>query len=216
MPYRIAVFDLDGTLLDTLEDLYRAVNAALEKHALPPRTRDEVRMFVGNGVDMLVRRAVPAGSTEETVLATLADFKAIYAAACEDHTAPYAGILPTLRTLREQGVRVAVVSNKFDAAVKQLCAKYFGDLVEVAIGERSGVQKKPAPDTVLEALRMLDADPSDAVYVGDSDVDIETARNADMPCLSVAWGLRDADFLKSHGATTLVHTPEDLIPLITR
>ena len=141
MSYRIAVFDLDGTLLDTLEDLYRAVNAALEKHALPARTRDEVRMFVGNGVDMLVRRAVPADSAEETVLATLADFKTIYAAACEDHTAPYAGILPTLRTLREQGVRVAVVSNKFDAATKRLCEKYFGDLVEVAIEVNSAARR---------------------------------------------------------------------------
>ena len=123
MPYQTAVFDLDGTLLDTLEDLYRATNTALENHSLPRRSRDEVRMFVGNGVEMLIRRAVPAGTDEETTLAVLADFKTTYAAICEDHTRPYDGIPDMLRALREKGIRVAVVSNKFDAAVKQLCAK---------------------------------------------------------------------------------------------
>lgn len=218
MPYQTAIFDLDGTLLDTLEDLYIAVNAALERRSLPPRTRDEVRMFVGNGVEMLIRRAVPMNTDEETVSATLADFKAVYATVCEDHTGPYDGILALLSSLRAKGVRVAVVSNKFDAATKKLCEKYFGDLVEVAIGERAGVQKKPAPDTVFEALRALDVTAGEAaetaVYIGDSDVDIETARNCEMPCVSVTWGLRDENFLRNHGATTLAHTPEDLFSLI--
>lgn len=189
MPYQTAIFDLDGTLLDTLEDLYRATNKALEDHSLPLRTRDEVRLFVGNGVEMLIRRAVPAGTDEETTLAVLADFKTTYAAICEDHTRPYDGIPDMLRALREKGIRVAVVSNKFDAATKQLCRKYFGDLVEVAIGERADVRKKPAPDTVQEALRELGVSAEGAVYVGDSDVDIETARNCGMPCISVTWGL---------------------------
>ena len=176
MPYQTAVFDLDGTLLDTLEDLYRATNTALEGHALPRRSRDEVRLFVGNGVEMLIRRAVPAGTDEETTLAVLADFKTTYAAICEDHTRPYDGILAVLAALREKGIRVAVVSNKFDAATKQLCAKYFGDLVEVAIGERLGIRKKPAPDTVFEALRALNTAPhQQAIYVGDSDVEIGRA-----------------------------------------
>ena len=214
MSYRTAVFDLDGTLLDTLEDLYRATNAALEGHSLPRRSRDEVRMFVGNGVEMLIRRAVPAGCGEETTLAVLADFKATYAAICVDHTRPYDGILAVLTALREKGVRVAVVSNKFDAATKALCAKYFGDLVEVAIGERAGVRKKPAPDTVYEALRELDATLDSAVYIGDSDVDIRTAENCGMPCISVTWGLRDEEFLIANGATTLVHTPENLLGVI--
>ena len=210
MPYQTAIFDLDGTLLDTLEDLYRAVNTALAARSFPLRTRDEVRMFVGNGVEMLIRRAVPAGCDEETTLATLAHFKTTYAAICKDHTRPYDGILPALATLRERGVRVAVVSNKFDAATKSLCAEYFGDLVEVAIGERADVRKKPAPDTVMEALRELGVTSQGAVYIGDSDVDIRTAENCGMDCISVTWGLRDEDFLLENGAKALVRTPSDL------
>ena len=214
MSYRTAVFDLDGTLLDTLEDLYRATNAALGGHALPRRSRDEVRLFVGNGVEMLIRRAVPAGTDEETILAVLADFKTTYAAICEDHTKPYDGILDMLAALRERGIRMAVVSNKFDAATKKLCEKYFGDLVEVAIGERAGVRKKPAPDTVHEALKELGVTAEGAVYIGDSDVDIQTARNCGMPCISVTWGLRDEDFLIENGAKALVDTPEKLLGVI--
>ena len=214
MPYQTAVFDLDGTLLDTLEDLYRATNAALERHSLPRRSRDEVRLFVGNGVEMLIRRAVPAGTDEKTILSVLADFKTTYAAICEDHTRPYDGIMDMLAALRERGIRVAVVSNKFDAATKQLCEKYFGDLVEVAIGERAGVRKKPAPDTVYEALKELGMTTKGAVYIGDSDVDIQTAENCGMPCISVTWGLRDEDFLRQSGAKALVDTPEELLGVI--
>lgn len=214
MPYQTAVFDLDGTLLDTLEDLYLATNAALECHSLPRRSRNEVRLFVGNGVEMLIRRAVPAGTDEETILAVLADFKTAYAAICEDHTKPYDGILDMLTALRERGIRVAVVSNKFDAATKKLCEKYFGDLVEVAIGERAGVRKKPAPDTVYEALKELGVTADHAVYIGDSDVDIRTAENCRMPCISVTWGLRDKDFLIENGAKTLVDSPETLLGVI--
>ena len=214
MPYQTAVFDLDGTLLDTLEDLYLATNMALERHSLPPRTRDEVRMFVGNGVEMLILRAVPDDTDEDTVLWVLADFKRIYSSICEDHTAPYDGITDLLHALRERGVRIAVVSNKFDAATKKLCAKYFGDLVEVAIGERAGVRKKPAPDTVYEALKELGVTADHAVYIGDSDVDIQTARNCGMPCISVTWGLRDKDFLIENGAKTLVDSPETLLGVI--
>ena len=214
MPYQTAVFDLDGTLLDTLEDLYLATNAALERHSLPRRSRDEVRLFVGNGVEMLIRRAVPAGTDEETILAVLADFKTTYAVICEDHTKPYDGILDMLAALRERGIRVAVVSNKFDAATKKLCEKYFGDLVEVAIGEKAGVRKKPAPDTVYEALKELGVTAEGAVYIGDSDVDIRTAENCGMPCISVTWGLRDEDFLIENGAKTLVDSPEKLLGVI--
>ena len=214
MPYQTAIFDLDGTLLDTLEDLYRAVNTALAARSFPLRSRDEVRLFVGNGVEMLIRRAVPAGCDEETTLATLAHFKTTYAAICKDHTRPYDGILPALATLRERGVRVAVVSNKFDAATKSLCAEYFGDLVEVAIGERADVRKKPAPDTVMEALRELGVTSQGAVYIGDSDVDIRTAENCGMDCISVTWGLRDEDFLLENGAKALVRTPSELLGII--
>ena len=131
--YQTAIFDLDGTLLDTLEDLYRATNQALDRHGLPTRTRDEVRMFVGNGVEMLIRRAVPSGTEEGTIGMVLADFKRTYAAICEDHTAPYAGMLGMLSDLRDAGIRTAVVSNKFDEATKRLCRRYFGELVEVTL-----------------------------------------------------------------------------------
>ena len=214
MPYQTAIFDLDGTLLDTLEDLYRAANSALDRYALPRRRRDEIRAFVGNGVEMLIRRAVPDGTDEETTLAVLADFKTTYAAVCEDHTKPYEGIPDLLRALRERGVRVAVVSNKFDAATKKLCQKYFGELVEIAVGERAGVRKKPAPDTVFEALRELGVSADGAVYIGDSDVDVETARNCGMDCISVTWGFRDEGFLVESGAVTLVHDPKALLGVI--
>ena len=144
----------------------------------------------------------------------LADFKKTYAAICKDNTKPYDGIVPMLSTLRACGIRVAVVSNKFDAATKALCSEYFGDLVEVAIGERADVRKKPAPDTVFEALKELGVSADTAVYIGDSDVDIRTAENCGMDCISVTWGLRDKDFLLQNGAETLVHTPSDLLPMI--
>ena len=207
----VAVFDLDGTLLNTLEDLYLSTNAALVRHGLPTRTREEVRSFVGDGVEMLIRRAVPDGSDEATVSRVLADFKTIYARDCMEHTAPYPAIPALLAALRERGVRVAVVSNKFDAAVKSLCAHYFEDAVEVAVGERADVRKKPAPDTVFEALRALGTSAEHAVYIGDSDTDILTARNAGMDCISVTWGFRDEEFLLAHGASRLARTPEELL-----
>ena len=214
MSYSIAIFDLDGTLLDTLEDLHLSVNAALTQHGLPSRSREEIRAFVGDGVEMLIRRAVPNGTEEASVASILSDFKAIYARDCMEHTAPYPAISALLASLRERGVRVAVVSNKFDTAVKELCAHYFGNAVEIAIGERVGVRKKPAPDTVFEALRALDATAKDAVFIGDSDTDILTARNAGMDCISVTWGFRDEDFLRDHGAVVIAHTPDEVLRLI--
>ena len=214
MPYQTAIFDLDGTLLDTLEDLYRAVNHALHDHGLPLRTRDEIKSFVGNGVELLVRRSLPVGYTEETASSVLSDFKTTYDAICRDNTRPYDGILPLLSTLRERGIRIAVVSNKFDAATKALCAEYFGELVEVAVGERADIRKKPAPDTVLEALTALGASAAGAVYIGDSEVDIQTAKNCDMDCISVTWGFKDTDFLLAKGAKTLAHTPDQLLGLL--
>ncbi len=224
----IAIFDLDGTLLDTLDDLHGAVNHALAGAGLPLRTRDEVRRFVGNGVELLMRRAVPAGTAEPVLQAALADFKSFYAQNCARCTAPYPGVLPLLDALRDAGVGTAVVSNKFDAATKRLSAHYFGDRVSVAMGEREadGIRKKPAPDTVFEALNAfgisreaLAADlPSHrrrVVYIGDSEVDIETARNAGIPCISVTWGFRDCDFLRACGADTLVDTPAELLQILT-
>lgn len=217
-PYSAVIFDLDGTLLDTLDDLTDAVNAVLTAHQLPPRTREEVRRFVGNGVEVLMERALPHG--RETTAqapdgrtvdfpALLADFKARYAIGCQRKTRPYPGILPLLGALRDAGIPVAVVSNKFDAAVKALVSSYFGEFVPVAVGEREGVRKKPAPDTVREAIRLLGLSPDAVashppVYVGDSEVDIATASAAGLPCISVLWGFRSREFLLSCGATVCV------------
>lgn len=210
--YTTVIFDLDGTLLDTLDDLADAVNHALTAFGLPRRTRDEVRRFVGNGVAKLIERAVPDGYPAEKTNGVLAVFKDYYAAHCQDKTAPYAGIVPLLTRLRAQGVRTAIVSNKFDAAAKALSAHYFGDLIEVAIGEREaeGIRKKPAPDTLLMAMAQLAATPAETLYVGDADTDMLTARAAGVSCASVTWGFRDRDFLLSHGATLLVDTPDEL------
>ena len=218
--YQAVIFDLDGTLLDTLDDLAAAVNAALTAHGMPTRTRDEVRSFVGDGVALLVERALPDGRAYPAFDDCLADFKRIYAENSRVSTRPYDGIPALLARLRERGIRVAVVSNKYDAAVRDLCAHYFGSLVEVAVGERPSVAKKPAPDTVFEAMRALGLDPdspddrASCVYVGDSDVDILTARAAGLDCISVLWGFRDEAFLRSTGATATAATVEALEALL--
>ncbi len=208
------IFDLDGTLLNTLDDLADSVNYALAANGLPERSLDEVRRFVGNGVANLMERSVPAGTGPELEAKCLADFKAHYLTNMRHKTAPYPGVLDLLSDLQDNGCKVAVVSNKFDGAVKELCGVYFGPLLPVALGERPGVRKKPAPDLVRACLERLGATADRAVYVGDSDVDIETAKNAGLPCLSVSWGFRDAAFLRAHGAETIAGTPEELKDMI--
>ncbi|MBQ8351136.1 MAG: HAD family hydrolase [Clostridia bacterium] len=212
--YRAVIFDLDGTLLDTLDDLADAVNYALATHGYPTRTRDEVRLFVGNGVRLLMIRALPGGEENPQFEEVLATFRTYYAAHSQCKTAPYPGILSLLAKLQKNGVRVAVVSNKFDAAVRDLCAHYFGSLVEVAVGESPEVPKKPAPDTVLRAMRLLGVSPDESVYVGDSDVDVETAKNSGIPCISVLWGFRDRAFLEAHGATRFAADVDALAVLL--
>ena len=211
MKYQTYIFDLDGTLLDTLGDLAASCNYALRVNGMPERSTDEVRRFVGNGVAKLIERAVPEGTSDEKREAVLQSFRRYYLEHAEDTTLPYDGILPMLQMLREKGCRVAVVSNKFMAATQALCLHYFGDLVEVAIGENEHIRKKPHADAVEEALRQLGADREGAVYVGDSDVDIQTARNSGLPCISVLWGFRDRPFLEEHGAEMFVAQPEELI-----
>lgn len=210
-PFDTVIFDLDGTLLNTLEDLADSTNYALAAHHMPQRTLDEVRRFVGNGVALLIHRAVPQGTPPETEEAVLSCFRAHYLGNMEHKTAPYAGIPALLSSLSEAGLSLAVVSNKFDGAVKGLCEKYFGSVLPVAVGESPGVAKKPAADMVHLALRALGRDGGRAVYVGDSDVDIATAQNAALPCISVTWGFRDEEFLRAHGAQHIVHTPQQLL-----
>ena len=208
--YDTVIFDLDGTLLDTLEDLADAVNYALREKGMPERTLDEVRQFVGNGVRRLLELSVPDGSANPMFEEVLALFRSHYAMHCNDKTRAYDGVLPLLRELAAEGYALAIVSNKPDYAVKELAEIYFESIVPVAIGEREGVAKKPAPDTVQEALRELGMPAETAVYVGDSEVDIRTAENAGLPCITVLWGFRDEAFLREQGAVHFARTPEDV------
>ena len=213
MTYKTFIFDLDGTLLDTLGDLAAAVNYALRTHGMPEHSIDDVRRFVGNGVRKLMERAIPDGAANPQFDETFATFRHYYMAHSLDTTRPYEGIPETLAALKERGCRLAVVSNKMMAATQELCQHFFPDTVEVAIGENEaeGIRKKPAPDTVFAALRQLGVGEEGAVYVGDSDVDLETARQSGLPCISVLWGFRDRDFLIKHGAKTFISAPQELL-----
>ena len=208
--YKTYIFDLDGTLLSTLADLAASTNYALRTHHMPERSLDEVRRFVGNGVKKLMERAIPDGLNNPLFEETFATFRQHYMQHNLDTTQPYPGIMQLLEQLKAEGKNIAVVSNKFYAATRELCRHFFGDLVPVAIGEREDIRKKPAPDTVIEALRELGVDKEGAVYIVDSDVDIMTAKNSGMPCVSVLWGFRDKEFLLEHGATTLILKPEEM------
>ena len=210
--YDTYIFDLDGTLLDTLDDLAAAVNYALRTYGMPEHSRDDVRRFVGNGVRMLMIRAIPDGEQNPRFEEAFSTFRQYYLEHSLDRTRPYDGVPEMLKALKQRGCRLAVVSNKFYAATQELCRHFFADTIEVAVGEHEaeGIRKKPAPDTVNEALSQLGVDHRHAVYVGDSDVDLQTARNAGLPCISVLWGFRDKDFLLANGATTLITTPQEL------
>ncbi len=212
--YKAVIFDLDGTLLDTLDDLADATNAALTYYGYPPRAREEVRLFVGNGVEMLLRRALPAGTPDARVFEALAVFRADYEKRKRNRTRPYPGILELLAALRAHEIAIGVVSNKYDAAVRELCDYYFPALVDISVGERAGVAKKPAPDSLLFALEQLGVGRDESVYVGDSEVDVETARGAGMPCISVLWGLRDREVIARAGATCFASTVEELSALL--
>ena len=213
MSYQTYIFDLDGTLLDTLGDLAASVNYAMRTHGMPEHSVDEVRLFVGNGVRRLMERAVPGGAAHPAFEAAFATFRRHYMEHSLDTTRPYEGIPELLQELKRRGGHTAVVSNKFDAATKELCRHFFPDTIDVAVGEHEaeGIRKKPAPDTVLQALSQLGVGQEGAVYVGDSDVDVQTARNSGLPCISVLWGFRDREFLLAHGAETFVSQPSELL-----
>ena len=209
---KTVIFDLDGTLLNTLDDLADSTNYALSKFGYPTRTIEEVRQFVGNGVAKLIERAIPEGKNNPNFEKCLSIFKENYAQNMYNKTAPYNGIIEMLSNLKSKGIKIAVVSNKFDLAVKELCKKYFEGFIDFAAGENEvqGIKKKPAPDTVISVLNEFNFAPEDAVYVGDSDVDIMTAKNSKMPCISVTWGFRDEKFLLENGATILINAPSEI------
>lgn len=207
------IFDLDGTLLNTLNDLTDSTNFALKQFHYPARSVEEIRNFVGNGVAKLIERAIPDGIDNPNFEECLEIFKKHYSENMYNKTAPYDGIVPMLTSLYEDGYGIAVVSNKFDSAVKELCNKYFPYLIYVAIGENEarGIRKKPAPDTVKLALRDLGlCSPESAIFCGDSEVDILTAQNSQMPCISVTWGFKDRKFLIEHNAKIIIDNPQEI------
>lgn len=210
MNYKAAIFDMDGTILNTLDDLADATNRALEKNSLPLRTIGEVRDFVGNGIRKLIERAVPAGTALTVIDKVNDDFSAYYAKHCADRTQPYEGIAAMLASLRSAGIKTAVVSNKDDYAVQTLARVYFPAVFDAVAGVRSGIRKKPAPDTVFEVMKRLSVEKAVCVYIGDSEVDIETAENAGIPCISVAWGFKGRPFLEEHNAQKIVDTVSQL------
>lgn len=214
MRYTTVIFDLDGTLLNTLEDLMDAVNYGLAKYGYPVRSLEEIRRFLGNGARRLIEQALPDGVENLCADKVLEAFREYYSVHCEDKTCAYEGVADLLKQLKEAGCALAIVSNKLDSAVKKLHEAYFDGYVQAAVGEKEGIRRKPAPDMVENALAMLGSSKSEAVYVGDSDVDIQTAANAGLACISVTWGFRDVDFLKEHGAATTADTPQQVYEII--
>ena len=214
MNYKLLIFDLDGTILNTLEDLCSSTNYALQAHNFPTRTIEEVRKFVGNGIQKLIERAVPSGTSVETIEQVLQTFKEHYAIHCADNTSPYDGIMELLTTLRAKGCLTAVVSNKADFAVQSLCKDYFPDMFDFVVGEREGIRRKPYPDSVEEVLKKLQIEKEQAVYIGDSDVDIQTAANSGLQSIIVKWGFRDEAFLRKHGAKIIVDKPSAILSFI--
>lgn len=208
------VFDLDGTLLDTLQDLADSTNYALRSCGLQERTVDEIRQFVGNGVHRLIEKAIPEGTEVETMEQCYETFKAYYVEHCQDKTCLYTGIPELLTSLKSDGYRLAIVSNKLQSGVTELYDAYFKDTVEVAVGERPELNRKPEPDMVLKALEELGVSKDDAIYIGDSDVDIKTAANSGLPCISVLWGFRDKQFLANNGALLFVEKPNDILRML--
>lgn len=214
IPIRAIVFDLDGTLTDTLQDLCNSTNYALSQMGWPKRTLDEVRRFVGNGVRRLIEQAVPDGTSAEDFSCCFTHFQQHYLVHCQDYTCLYPGVADMLREVHVRGYRTAIVSNKLQAGVDELYQTYFKDVIDVTIGEREGIRRKPAPDMVALALRELEVESSEAIYVGDSEVDVQTARNAGLPCISVLWGFRDREQLVEAGATTFIQHPSELLPVL--
>ncbi len=208
------IFDLDGTLLDTLDDLTNSVNHAMGRFGFPAHSRDAVRQMVGNGVAALMEKAVPEGRSHPQFDECFADFREYYSLHKADCTKPFPGIPEFLRDASKAGRKLAVVSNKFDLAVKGLCQDFFSPYILAAVGESAGVARKPAPDTVFAAMDALGSSPGQCIYVGDSEVDIATARNAKIPCICVSWGFRSRDFLISQGAEQIVDHTDELRTLL--
>lgn len=214
--YTAAIFDLDGTLLNTLGDLCAAVNAGLNGHGYPSITVEQTRERVGNGIRSLMQRSLPEGVGDEVVDACLADFRAYYEAHLHDLTQPYEGIPALLGALHGLGIKTAVLSNKYDPASKRLIAHFFPGLVDLTFGERPGVPRKPDPSSVRETMSLLGVSPEETLYIGDSGVDMQTAKNAGLTAVGVTWGFRSRAVLAESGAELLADDPSQLLPYFVR
>lgn len=214
MKYELIVFDMDGTILDTLEDLKNSMNYTLKLYNMPERTLDEIRSFVGNGIRKLIERAVADGTSDDMIEMIHKDFMKHYEVHCADFTKPYDGVNSLIQELRNRGYKTAVVSNKAHDAVLDLCDQYFPSLFDLALGEKPEIAKKPAPDMVNLALKQLQISRENAVYIGDSDVDVATARNSKLDMIAVDWGFRAREFLIAQGAETIVSKPEEILDLV--
>ena len=212
--YDTVIFDLDGTLLNTLEDLTDAVNYVMKEYQYPQRTIEEVRRFVGNGIRRLMEQAVPENVSEAEFERAFEDFKRYYTEHCQIKTCAYDGIMPLLKCLYKGGYAMAIVSNKNHGAVCELNDLYFKQYIETAIGQKDGIRKKPAPDTVLQALKELGKDKETAIYVGDSEVDFATAKNTGMDCVLVTWGFRTMEELSEFQPTAFIDLPEQLLNVL--
>lgn len=213
MKYKYIIWDLDGTLLNTIEDLHASVNFALARYAQPPRTLKETTRNVGNGIRLLISRSLEGGEKNPVIEEVFAAFKAHYAENCLNLTRPYDGIPGLLQELKSGGVKMAVVSNKIDFAVKDLRDRFFPWL-DVAMGDREDFARKPAPDMVYQAMKELGATPDETVFIGDSEVDVLTAKNASLPCIAVLWGFRERDELEAAGARVFAQTADQLAELL--
>lgn len=214
MKYNTVIFDLDGTLLNTLDDLRDSLNEVLAMKGFETKSLEEVRRFVGNGVRNLVRLSVPEHCTEDEVTLVMDEFKKNYSQNMQNKTRPYNGIMELLLDLNRFNYKIAIVSNKFDPAVKSLARTYFGNLIPVAIGETGEIRRKPAPDSIFSAIKELGSDLNRTIFIGDSETDIQTAKNAGIPCIGVTWGFRCREVLREEGADYLIDTPKELLTII--
>ncbi|MDL2236614.1 HAD family hydrolase [Christensenellaceae bacterium OttesenSCG-928-K19] len=216
MKNKAILFDMDGTILDTLEDLFESVNELLRKLGHPARTKDEVRLATGHGVRHLIATTLPAGMTDAYVDRAILDYKEIYKRNMHNHTAPYNGIPEMIQAVRDLGYKTGVLSNKPDYATKILCDTMFEGLIDIPLGDRPDIKRKPAPDGVYLLLEKLQADAAQSYFVGDSDVDIQTGKNAGLTTIGVSWGLRDEALLQEEGADVIIHMPEELTALLEK
>ncbi len=210
------IFDLDGTLLNTLDDLWASVNYSLAQNGFPSRSKEEVRSFLGNGVKILIEKSLPKGYSNKDVHRVLSTFQPYYLSHAMDLTRPYDGVMEMLRDLKDKGYKTAIVSNKPDTAVQELYNSIFLNVVDVAIGECYDVRRKPFPDMVMKAIERLASKQDESIYVGDSEVDYATAKNSGIPCISVSWGFRDKDYLKSIGSEWIIDSPNEIMSMIDR